>query len=898
MTELNATLEHAGISVAANAIGNQLIRVDPGMTGRAERFAALQQMVATKVGGRSRALPWHLIAFDGVIGNDALGSALRACAAAYVHPEGTAIEWQAPCPVRTERRLLSSLTVACVRRLPEFGPHDMHCHDRWRAMSGDQLVQWGLYHQSPTAVEEMWADSLCWHLIHLPMALWGHLSGLQSLSALPRMAWARLATGKIAQERPMESVGSNVLPEALDAANTSGAADTDASAMNALDATMKITSSMSDAAQRRTWVETLGLKIDMARRCGPVSCMVMAWVLDMAESGTPFKTDAAAATIQQYARSIMWQLWKAFSAQKTAPSDMTVPEFSELYGTILAPMKRDARATAAKALGSWHKFLVNFQEAPPIRNALVHDLQETPVDAQMIWPHELNRAAMIFKSHEGDERLINGAQVLFHVASNGPFREDELARLRLANVIVHAGAVDIEITSSQLHGGLKSPSGQRVVRIASPQACQIISAWKRRRILENASGSDLLFGDPVRRDAYRRHAMIQLVNNALKQATGDRGSSLHGLRHSVVSEAADGLLRSVPITSIDRFALLGNETGHASPVMTLTHYCHRYEAGLRLHLDCGLRETVQWTGRDAAEVVGIAETTLRQQAHRRRCSLQDVVLNTLQAQTQSANFLPIDEGLELSDYAHSAIVTKAPMLDIQAALRILEDRVAGLTVEAAASRRQVMPAMVRVLEEAALALVVELSRRRGSRMRGGITLAAAATSLKTALPFSNVDLARRLQTKYTSLNTYLSAITAVKQVEDAVEAWKALQQGEHISLEDRPQAVHMLRFLHSCGVASPALRLRIAVPPDQPSSGHAMAAKHLLIWKSVFGEEPVVETCHPRTGRPGAYLIWTSKPDHAVTPAAAGETGGLSAWMFGAAVWAASKAKEEFDAQC
>ncbi len=898
MTELTTALDQAGIDVGEDAIGNRLIRVAPGITGRAKRFAALQQVVATKVGGRSGALPWHLIAFDGVIGNDALSHALEACAAPHVHPEGMAIEWQALRPPRTERRLLSTLTIACLCRLPEFGPYDMRRPERWHASSGEQLVQWGLYSQPSTAVGEMWADSLCWHLLHLPMPLWGHLSGLQPISALQRVAWARLATGRVTHERPMESVASQALPEALDATNTSRGADTDASAMNALDATMKITASLSDSAQRRTWVQTLASKIETAHRCGPVSCTVMAWVLDMAESGTPFKTNAAATTIQQYARSIMWQLWKAFTAHKTAPCDMTVPEFLSIYETILAPMKRDARATAAKALGSWHKFLVNFQEAPAIRSTLVRDLQETSVDAQVIWPHELDRAAMIFESHEGDERLINGAQVLFHVACNGPFREDELARLRLANVIVHAGAVDIEITSSQLHGGLKSPSGQRVVRIANPQACQSISAWKRRRILENASSSDLLFGNPVHRDVYRRHAMIQLVNNALKQATGDRGSSLHGLRHSFVSEAADGLLRSVPITSIDRFALLGNETGHASPVMTVTHYCHRYEAGLRLHLDCGLRETVQWTSRDAAEVVGIAETTLRQQAHRRRCSLQDVVLNALQAQTRSASFLPIDEGLELSDYAHSAIVTKAPMLDIQATLRILEDRVAGLTVEAAASRHQVMPAVVKVLEEAALTLVVELSRRRGSRMRGGITLAAAATSLKTALAFSNMDLARRLQAKYTPVNTCLAAITAVNQVEDAVEAWKALQQGEHFSLEDRPQAVRILRFLRSCGVACSALRLRIAVPPDQPSLGHAMAAKHLPLWKSVFGEEPVVETCHPRTGRPGAYLIWTSKPGCAVTPAAAGETAGLSAWMFGVAVWADYKAKEEFDAQC
>ena len=898
MTELTAALDHAGIGVAADAIGNHLIRVDTGMTGRAKRFAALQQMVATKVGGRSGALPWHLIAFDGVIGKDALSRALGACAATHVHPEGMAIEWQGSRPARTERRLLSSLTIACLLRLSEFGPHNMHCHDRWHQTSGDQLVQWGLYPQASTAVEEMWADSLCWHLIHLPMPLWGHLSGLQSLSALPRLAWARLATGRIVQAQLMESVDSQALPEALDAANTSGGADTDASAMNALDATMKITASLSDSAQRRTWVQTLGSQIDVARRCGPVSCTVMAWVLDMAESGTPFKTNAAATTIQQYARSVMWQLWKAFTAQKTAPCDMTVPEFMSLYQTILAPMKRDARSTAAKALSSWHKFLVNFQEAPAIRSALVHDFQETPVDAQVIWPHEKERAAMIFESHQGDERLINGARVLVHVASNGPFREDELARLRLANVIVHSRVIDIEITPSQLHGRLKSVAGQRVVRIVNPQACKIISAWKRRRILETASGSDLLFGDPVHRDVYRRHAMIKLVNDTLKQATGDRGSSLHGLRHSFVSEVADGFLRSVPITSINRFALLGNETGHASPVMTLTHYCHCYEAGLRLHLDCGLRETVQWTSRDAAEVVGIAETTLRQQAHRRRCSLQDVVLDALQTQTQSASFLPIDEGLDLSDYAHSAMATKAPVLDIPTTLRILEDRVAGLTAEAAASRHQVLPSVVGVLEESALALVVELSARRGSRMRGGITLAAAVTSLKTALPFSNVDLARRLQAKYAPLNTYLSAITAVKQVEDAVEAWKALQQGEHFSMEDLSLAVHILRFLRSCDVACSALRLRIAVPPDQPSLGHAIAARHLVLWNSVFGEEPVVETCHPRTGRPGAYLIWTSKPDCAVTPAAAGETGGLSAWMFGAAVWANYKAKEKFDAQC
>jgi hypothetical protein len=896
MTGLEADLKAAEIRLARDDIGNHHIRLGPEVTKRSDRFSALQQVVATTLGGKLSALVWHLIMFDAIARNS-LEDAVGACANVYEHPEGHSIEWQAFKPYRTERRLLSPLTIACLHHSSEFEAMEAHLLDEWRASAPQQLVRWNLYTDPSTALHEMWTDSLCWHLLNLPLPLFAHLSGIQILTALPRRAWARLSTTKIGTDQILLKEVP-VLPELFDAVNTSEGVDKDASAMNAVDATMRIKKTLTDAQQRRIWVRSLASKIDLARRCGPVSCLVMGWVLDLSESGTPMKPTAAASTIQQYTRSVMWPLWKFFSSRDDHPSDLTAPDYEEIYRSICSPMKPCARITASKALSSWHRYLVQFFNAPSLRGAISREVEDTPVDAQVIWPHEQDRVAKLLQFNGGDERLINSAKVLFFIAANGPFRADELARLRLANVAIHATAADIEITPSRLHGRLKSDAGQRVVRIVNTQACRIIREWKNRRCVESASQSDLLFGDPVHRGPYRQSAMLALVNQALKQATGDPAASLHGLRHTILSGAADGLLRSSPTGSVNRYGLLGNEAGHASPITTLTSYVHQYEAGLRLHVDCAVRESIKWTSLSAANALGISAATLRQRACRRQSDMRELVWKTLQTRALSQKSLPISFGIDLLDYSPTPLRTVEPKLNVYTTLHILEDRVSGLTVEATAARHQVPCATVEALEDSALTIVREISERRGRKKCGGITLSNALKGLESALQFSGIDLARRWQSKYAPMAEFMAGATATKMVIEAVDAWKTLQAKQHIAMDDLPHAVRLLRLLRFCKVPCTSLRLRIAVPSNLSKLAHAKAAPHMSVWNAIFGEEPVVEICDSRAGRPEAFLIWTSQPEQEVTPSAQGETKGLTAWLFGCAVFARVQAKGELHAQC
>lgn len=888
-------LEHAGIYVERDEVGAGQLRVDARVQWRCDRFAKFQEYVAKTLQRHPRWLGCCLVCFDGVLGEPALNKACTALAQAYRLGTEVAIEWQEERPQRIERRLLSKLT--CMT-LPAAGSSGLGGNELALQMQqclDIALYESQLYQGEKHARQQMWADAACWYLMCLPMALSSHLLEIQVISGLSRAALARKATQKVLAVEVPEESDIEVMPRALTAAELAPTNSKDASAMNQLDAILARSGQLSDAQQRKRWTAQLGAVIAAEQRSGFVSCLILAWALDLTENGTPFKPNPAASTIQRYIRSVMWPLWDVFSNCETSlDEEISLSTLKECYDAVWIHPKFSQSEPSRQALSSWHKFLVRELNVPSLRGTDIGEEIDGSVDAQVIWPHEKLRVLELLRSLSTDERLAKGSEVFFMIACHGAFRQNEVARLRVANVRSEDDGVDIEVVASRSHGRLKSQAAQRRVRISAPQACATIRAWVRRRNQEMASGDDLLFADPnsAAPKIYRHYAMLGLINKALKRATGDLGASIHGLRHTFLSEAAIPLLCSTNLSSRNRLWELANEAGHASPVTTITNYVHQYEQALRIHLDQGLSESIVWDSVNAANLLGIKAATLRKQKQRlsqEQSSLYQLVQTQLQERAEQLEILGVDHGLSMLEYQAQQLDVSQPQMSIPVLLQVLQAMLEQQPIEAIELRHQLSQATRQAIEKAAQAVCDELLRNVRQKQRGGFSKESARKNWRIACAFLDIDLKKRSQHKYFVLEDFCFSWADQSFLKTVSCSWMNSYCGRYLSLEEPSRDEAVLRWLYEAGVSSQSLHIRVAKGFDVEAL--------TTVWQAVFGEKPYVQTCPLRSDRPKAYLVWSEKPNQAlpVSPAA-GAVSGAVAWLFGVATWFFLQLKESQDA--
>lgn len=888
-------LEYAGIYVDRDEVGAGQLRLDAGVHWRCDRFAKFQQYVAKKLKRNPRWLGCCLVCFDGVLGEQAFDKACSALAQPYRFGGEVVVEWQEERPQRIERRWLSKLT--CMA-LPIAGNSGLQEHELYWQMQeclDCTLVESLLYQEGKDARLQMWADAACWHLMNLPMALSSHLLGIQVISGLSRAALARQATKKIVVDGAQEGSYIGVMPRALDAAEIALAHSQDASAMNQLHAIFTRSLQLTDAQQRKLWVSQIGDSISLAQRCGFISCLILAWASDLTENGTSFKQNLAASTIQRYIRSVLWPLWDVFSkCEANLDEEISVDTLKECYDAVWMHPKFSHSEASRQALSSWHKFLVREFNVPNLRGTEIGEVLETSVDAQVVWPHEKERVLELLRSLSPDTRLAQGCEVFFEIACHGAFRQSEVSRLRMANVRFENDRLDIEIVASRSHGRLKSAASQRRVRISDSKACTTIQAWLMRRYKEMASIDDLLFADPnsATPKIYRHHAMLGLINKALKLATGDPGASIHGLRHTFLSEAAIPLLCSTNLSSRNRFWELANDAGHASSVTTITSYVHQYEQALRIHLDQGLRESIVWESAMAADLLGIKAATLRKQKQRldqENGSLCQLVQAQLQERAEQLEILGVEHGVSMLEYQAQHLHVLQPQMSISVLLQVLQAMIEQQPIEAIGLRHQLSQATLQAIEKAAQDVCDELLRNVRQKQRGGFAKVSVRKNWRTACAFLDIDLKKRTQHKYLALQKFCSSWPDQSLLKELSCSWMNNYCGRYLSLEDLSCAEAVLRWLYEAGVSSELLHIRVA-------KGFVVEGLS-TVWEEVFGEKPFVQTCPLRSDRPKAYLVWSEKPNQAlpVSPAA-GTASGAVAWLFGIATWFFLQARESQDA--
>lgn len=888
-------LQQAGFHIRKNDGLHVNWGVTPEVFQRSARYRQFIKEALLKAPDQPGVLAARLVVLDAVPVS-ALPRIERQQGIPHVLPCGIGIEWSAEDSCRLDRRLLSAATL---KAWPASPPTAVQLRDEvvpglpkdLEAGLDAFLARSKTYNGVKNARMELERDSLAWWHEALPPSLFMHAADMVVLTALPRGTWARLQTLKVAVAAEETAAGMDTdvgaTGEMLDAALDSEGEDRGTFVLQTALDMLSEKASPVDGVNKRTWaLNLLGLR-SRGLAAGPKTALLLAWLADLCEHGTSQQSNPADTTVQLYARRTLIPLYHSLAQH---PLDLSQPDWSAtrmstLYEAVIRSQSPGNQGTVRSALSAFHDFLVRHFDLPPLSRPLRTDAVEIVPHAQVVWPHEVERAIAWCDAHP-DFRVGGAAALMLAIASDAPCRSEELQRLRCRNVRFCADAqgafVELEIARAAISGRLKTLSSQRRLTLRSRDAVERLARWLERRHQEGATPDAYLFGDPaLEGQRYKTSATTALANRMLRAATGAPDVSLHSLRHTVLSRRMAEHWNSHALLDINPLEVHAAEAGHATPMTTLLTYSHDYEQGMRLWLDVALLELVQLNSREAARATGQSSDSLRARASRSQTTIQEVSWRALRQIGTATAFPAAAADRAWVDPAAPAVAARnaAPMtLDVVMAL--LRSRVVDrVTPPTLAHRHDLDPARLDRWERSLTLACAVRAKRIFPRKHQD--LAEEAATLHQALQLMEIDLARLRQPKFAQLVNGLGHDLDPQTMHSAVQSWEQCHKGEHISLENASHALGLLRLLRACKVDPAQLRICLQSTPGSTESTQLRLLRQEVedVFIAALGRHPRVEVKTVSRNRPSAYLQW----DNPVQPGTlAGASGGSIAGLHAA----------------
>ena len=487
----------------------------------------------------------YLLLFDGIATRSDWISALVAMATIYEWQGNACLDWIRK-DGRQDRRVLSVLTTRHESELPAVDVREAELSIRKAAEV--------LYPRHEEPVKVMLGDAQAWLLETLPGALLGHVLGTNPQVALSRTALARQATGKalaVPKSGESDTDGATALGLALEAYFQPRQGDGTGWLVDELVKICHRKKNLLEWADKRRMLTACMELARCAERADSISTLILAWAIDLIESGTLREADIHPGTIEKYVRLAASSL--RIHLQDKKMESLSARAFAEIYEKALAGVSDGQKCITASALSSWHSFLVCWLDVPSLEKSLYDGIDEILPRANAVWPHEVELIRGWLSDAPIDERLREQVKVALEIAMAMRIRASELFHLRLRNLRRINDALEIEVCPMLRDGRLKSSSARRVVEICDLRARDLVLAWITRREKEDALGEDLLFGDPHRpQQTYRLGLFYVMINQLLKAVTGDREVSLHTLSHTWISSRIHDALVAPALWRPDR----------------------------------------------------------------------------------------------------------------------------------------------------------------------------------------------------------------------------------------------------------------------------------------------------------------------------------------------------------
>lgn len=797
----------------------------------------------------------NLIAFDGIATHPDLMAVLALHDQLYTWNEHTCLEW-AGKNKRVNRRFISIFT-----KQDWTSSRSAELHSPEEILNNLEIALEKAYPTKSTSkLEQLLHDAQTWMFEVLPGPIFAHCLSLIPLAALPREVLAREESHKAllsVAKMPTESEASLGFAAALGGYFSHDRTDHGGWLLNKLVIACRHKKQVADHIDKhRILKECLALSPE-ADLAGRTASLILAWAIDLVESGTASESNLSPGTIDLYVKYAAPALHECFKNEDIEEVD--AEKFSDIYTFIIKSASPGVQKTFASALSSWHQFIQYWLDATPIKKSLYSGIEESAPRANVLWPHEKQLIETWISAATGDERLINQLQVSHAIATACRIRISELLKLRMRNIRAHGMDIEIEISPMRRDGKLKTLSAQRVTLIHSGTATTIISKWVDRRKSEGALLEDLFFGDPHKPDrGYKLGQLCVTLNQLLKSATGDPKASFHIYSHDWISNKIAEALLSNPENDINPLDNLAAEAGHFSSQTSLIHYFHFIEGPLRHFLDCAIQSLVL-TSSIVSRYSNLSPASLRQQLHRSKQNSDKQNLYWLAMANNSKNPVKYTASspFEFENAHPPSSLAKLQSTCFSDMLHMLSDLSKGMSVPVTSSRCDIPESIVYEVAVISCNLLKQLGIL-DKTMHAHDSVDAVAHFQMAFLGKSGEQIRfdKINQNKLDQVRVYLTQQVNTIDLESACISWANCYRKGYISLDKPSQATGLIKFLHETKGAQNRLVICTSIHSDRTVQNRGdLPAQITAVFKRVFALPPFFDAQSPRRGRPNNYLV-------------------------------------------
>lgn len=827
----------------------------------------------------------HMIAWDGIATKPDLLAALQNAQSMYLWNGHATIDWTDEVG-RTNRRILSALTQKSWAS-PTVQPLSSES-----IIAGLESALCTLYPTArSTRVDQLLMDCQAYLMWALPGPLLAHCLGTNPLTALPRSVLSRIESGQAIYTGSKATISQHSevgFSMALDGYFSASRSDRGSGLISALVDACKTKKSDVHHIDKNEMLRRCLSLTPLAEQAGKTACLVLAWAIDLIESGTSKEDNIAPGTIRLYVRYGARAIYENFKDREIDEIDSDT--FAQIYRSIIKQTQKAEQSTAS-ALKSYHAFLQQWLDVAPLKVSLYKGIKPSIPQANILWPHECDLIRTWIDSATCDERLASQIRISHLIASSIRIRISELMKLRIRNIRWHQSTLEIEICPMRRDGSLKTKASKRVSTVANSEVAALILDWVTRRKSEGALMEDLLFGDPHQpARGYKLGQLYVTLNLLLKQATGDEAASFHIYSHTHISKVIESALMTNNDIEVSRLDLLAADVGHTSVQTSLQHYFHKFELPLRHFLDHAM-ESIPLNSTTISLHSHISPATFRQRCSRGRNDSDRNqtgwrILNTPQIGLLTPK---ASSAFEFRAATPPPSIYKSADFEFGDLLHVLTDLSNGLSVDVTSSRTDVSEETVHHAAIIACELMEELGiTDKSFHPRTGIGAVAELQLLFSQPRFRSIQFSRISQPKMLPLRKYLPLQADSILAKAGTSSWKACFDKGYIDLTNPSRAAGLINLLSAAKISIE----QIVICTESPTGPDAIRHKIRLhqigqIFTSAFSVAPRVLQTKVRRGRPHSYLsiAGVSLADNRINQGAALSNSGLNALLFTASVY-------------
>lgn len=443
-------------------------------------------------------------------------------------------------------------------------------------------------------------DQLSWFKENTNGLLFGHLSEAAPMFGVPNSAFARLDSGlSLSAPNMSEMAAESAISETISGCFEPNDFDKESSIVASLKkACKKRSSKYSDYQIRQQMLQECLKLVVLAKYQGQVSSLLVAWAISLITHPTRYGNLLSPNSISTYLSKIAAKVHDNFKGENVFALDV------DAFQTIYQKVSKDNNGASA-AISSFHYFLENWFDAPPLACIkFSKNIEHVPV-ANVIWPHEIKLIMEWLDQATCDERLIEIWRMGITLGISKRIRVGEFFDIRIEDVELLDSILILNVR------GQKTKASRRKIVIDDEPLYSLFANFLIRRRKEFAYDDDYLFGDPHRPEKiYKLGQVYHGFNELLKAATGDRTASFHWLSHSVISFELKDLLCDTEQKLINPYPQTATNSAHFAIATTCSEYMHLQHIPLRKMLDSGLSK-IKLTSQVLESWLGIKANTIR-----------------------------------------------------------------------------------------------------------------------------------------------------------------------------------------------------------------------------------------------------------------------------------------------